>query len=685
LDRPTILILILLALGLYPPLATGNDSDIPKDITQLFPSASHIEVTNESAAITAVYNQQQLLGYVFESNDFTHIQGYSGKPINMLIALDPQGVLVNLLVLSHHEPLFLHGIGEEPMITFIGQYHGHSIKERVTIGHLSEYINSDGIHFDGITKATVSAIVINDTIISSALKVARTMISEFSDVNDRVLKDIAFEHLTFDQLLNDGYIFHWQVSEQEALQQHQPLSTTIEKLRGSPGQELIDIYAAFLDISLIGRNLLGDIQYQRLMAELKPTEHALIIFNRGQYSYLRDDFMAQSMTGRLKIIQNELPISLLDIDFYNFYEEEFTFDSANFNHIKIFKIKSKLGFEISEPFTTTLSMHYQHSFMATKKHWFSQIHQLPDSLFEPVVLNDADVKRPLWQTLWLARKIEIFCLITYLLLVITLFINPSRWANDNKKMKLARTISLVFCVLFIGFYAQGQLSVVNIYTLLLSFVDGFNLTLFLLDPMLFILWFVVFISLFLWGRGLFCGWLCPFGALQDLITLVAKKLSIRQLKIIPNHHQMARYVKYVLLIAIVCSAFYSLSVAEKIAEVEPFKTSMTLVFDRSWPFVLYAVLILLASLKVHKFYCRYLCPLGAGLALVGRFPIIKWIRRRPECGSPCQLCSNKACGVKAINNNGAIDYGECIGCFECVVVIEAPKLCVINKYAHHQR
>ena len=69
-----------------------------------------------------------------------------------------------------------------------------------------------------------------------------------------------------------------------------------------------------------------------------------------------------------------------------------------------------------------------------------------------------------------------------------------------------------------------------------------------------------------------------------------------------------------------------------------------------------------------------------GLAIVGRFPLFKLLRRRDECGTPCQLCKTKKCDIDAINKDGSIDYGECIQCLECVVTIENPNLCVIDKY-----
>ncbi|CAM5500681.1 hypothetical protein SSTU70S_05374 [Stutzerimonas stutzeri] len=82
--------------------------------------------------------------------------------------------------------------------------------------------------------------------------------------------------------------------------------------------------------------------------------------------------------------------------------------------------------------------------------------------------------------------------------------------------------------------------------------------------------------------------------------------------------------------------------AEKAAEVEPFKTAITLKFDRQWWFVLYAVVLLVVNIFTRKVYCRYICPLGAGLAITGRFRLFDWLKRRKECGNPCQSCDECA-------------------------------------------
>ena len=691
---------LLLSLLLFTSLQTAiafddansfKNSDvtaIPAEITAIFPSATRIGNVDPELAITPVYQLSQLLGYVFQSDDFTDFIGFSGQTINILIGIDTKGVFAGFKVLKHHEPIFLHGLGEQPMFDFIDQYKGHSIKERYIIGAQND--NTPGMtNFDGITRATVSVMVINDTIIASALKVARAKLEGFAAASTVRIDTNFFQKLNFEQLVEQGHISHWQISKKQSLQlaseESNELVNAIEDLvqeaedNGIEG-DFINLYFAFVNIPIIGKNLLGEAEYQRLLESLKPGEHALMVFNQGSYSYVSEDFIPQTVPTRLSIVQGEFPVDIKDIDFYSYYDPSFDIDIPAFDQQNIFRIKSQSGFEISQTFGISLVVNYSQSFLSTQQYQFSSDTVLPEKLFyTPKVI--VEKKLPLWLRIWLDRSIEITILAAYLIALSILFVKQKQFARHANAVQRTRLAMLIFTIGYIGYYTQGQLSVVNIYTLLLSLVNGFRIEVFLLDPIIFILWVFVFISLFIFGRGLFCGWLCPFGALQEIMGLLAKKLNIRQIKISPKHHKYAQKIKYLILFGLVGVSFYSLTLAEQLAEIEPFKTSITLNFIRYWPFVLYAVILLLLSLKIHKFYCRYLCPLGAGLAILGRFPLLKWLRRRKECGSPCQLCRNKKCDIDAINQDGSIDYGECVQCLECLVTIESPKLCVVNKYS----
>jgi len=668
----------------FNPQENPNASSVADEIANIFPSATRIGPVDKEIPVIPVYQLNELLGYVFESDDFVNFIGFSGQTVNVLIGIDTKGVFTGLKILKHNEPIFLHGLGEKPMFDFIEQFKGHSVKERFIVNARNK--DSVGATFiDGVTKATVSVLVINDTITASAIQVARERLSGFVAPSRTNINQDYYQPLTFDELVNKNFIKHWQVTHEQAMDiagaTSANLTNEINRL-AQENNDFINMYFAFVNIPIIGKNLLGEKEYQRLLDSLKPGEYALMVFGTGEYSFVSDEFIPQTVPSRLSAQQATLPVDIRDIDFYSYYEPSFAQSIPDFNKIKVLRVKAQSGFELNKEFLLALTLNYNQSFLSKKQHSFTINNTLPDSLFVHKELEiNPEENRPLWLKIWIGRTTDILLLSGYLIFLTWLFIKQEKIAKNANITHKIRLASLTFVLFFIGFYAQGQLSVVNIYTLLLSIWQGFNINVFLLDPILFILWLFVFISLFLFGRGLFCGWLCPFGALQEFAALIASKFKIKQIKIKPHHHKKAQKVKYIVLILLVGSSFYSLSIAEKLAEIEPFKTSITLVFVRYWPFVLYVVLLLLLSLKIHKVYCRYLCPLGAGLAIIGRYPLFKWLRRRKECGTPCQLCRNNKCGIDAINQDGSIDYGECIQCLECLVTIESPQLCVVDKYS----
>jgi NosR/NirI family nitrous oxide reductase transcriptional regulator len=243
---------------------------------------------------------------------------------------------------------------------------------------------------------------------------------------------------------------------------------------------------------------------------------------------------------------------------------------------------------------------------------------------------------------------------------------------------------LTFTLVFLGWYANAQLSVVNLMALAHSFATGFTWDAFLLDPLTFILWFSVAAALIFWGRGAYCGWLCPFGALQELTNRIAKFFRVPQWELPWGLHERLWAVKYVIFLGLFGVSLASIDQAERLAEVEPFKTAIILKFDRAWPFVLYALVLLGIGLFVERFYCRYLCPLGAALAIPARIRMFDWLRRYRECGNPCQTCANE-CMVQAIHPTGEINPNECLNCLNCQVLYQSKTKCPVVQRREKRR
>ena len=124
-------------------------------------------------------------------------------------------------------------------------------------------------------------------------------------------------------------------------------------------------------------------------------------------------------------------------------------------------------------------------------------------------------------------------------------------------------------------------------------------------------------------------------------------------------HERVWTFKYLIFLLLFGLSLYSLEWAERLAEVEPFKTAIILKFMRDWPYVVFALAMLIPGIFIERFYCRYLCPLGAALAIPGRMRMFSWLKRYKECGSPCQRCANE-CMVQAIHPEGNINVNECL-------------------------
>lgn len=667
------------------------DKRISGMIKEIFPNATRIDNKDPEMKVWPIYVAFQQVGYAFESQDFIRIQGFAGDIINLLIGIDNDGQIMGVRVLFQHEPIFMHGLGPEALDEFLAQYPGHSVSERIIVdssrSNASSSAGEGSVIFDGVTKATVSVIAANDTLLTAALEVARKVLGKFVQETASLPKMDVFEPLSWQQLLDKKLIGHWVITrEQLEIELGRDLSDYPGY--GFDDSEMIsDIYYAYLNAPTIGKNLLGEEDYARLMKTIKPGENIVGIMSQGPYSFLEDSFRPGKIPTRVSLYQNELPLLIRDMAFFRFYDRNLPDTVPDIENFRLLKIKGNVGFDPAQKLTIQLNFNLRQNPLFGDNINQKSAHQLPAELFyKPEIIGE--VRIPIWKRLWSSRVFEITTTLISLILLTFVFVKQRALSKYPKVIKYGRWAFMFFTVFFIGFYAQGQLSVVNIYTVLLSLRDGFKFDVFLLDPVLFIIWLYTFVTLFIWGRGVFCGWLCPFGALQELLAGFAKLLRLPQIKIKAPVHSALQKLKYVIIAALSALCFYDIGLAQTLAEIEPFKTSITLVFDREWYFVSFAVGLLLTGMFIHKFYCRYLCPLGAGLAALGRFHLFKWLDRRDDCGTPCQVCTVR-CGIKAIPKSGAVDYSECVQCLECLVIYNDEHQCapvmLENKHSRKQR
>ena len=99
-----------------------------------FPQSGTISEPEGEFKIRRILSGDELLGYAYQTVNVVDIPAYSGKPINLQVILDPQGVIKDAYVLEHHEPILLIGIPEQKLHDFAAKYDGIKVDQRVVIG-----------------------------------------------------------------------------------------------------------------------------------------------------------------------------------------------------------------------------------------------------------------------------------------------------------------------------------------------------------------------------------------------------------------------------------------------------------------------------------------------------------------------------------------------------------------------
>ena len=485
----------------------------------------------------------------------------------------------------------------------------------------------------------------------------------------RIKSDVLEAH-TLKELIDSGLIKHLTLSNADIEKKFSATngSGLDSDALAHPEDTFIDLYMAYVSVPSIGRNLLSEEAWKKLQNRLDTDDQAILFMTKGRYSLISEDFVRGSSSDRIVLMQDKLPIEMRDLNMDLALKEA---QGLELGSVTVFKISGQAGLDPSRPLDFVLPITRLKGMIYPEKYIqdFNFSFTLPSRFY---TAPEGDNKS--WVGMWHDKRVEILVLIIGLGILSFALSRQEKWVENERRFALFRNIYLLFTLCFIGWYAQGQLSIVNLTGVLQALVAGRSLGFFLYDPMTVILWGFVIISLVLWGRGTFCGWLCPFGALQEFTAKIGQLLKLPQIKLKPKTDARLKWIKYPVLAAILVSAIFSSRITDMIVEVEPFKTSITLNFMRSWPFVVYAVGLLGAGMFVYKFFCRYLCPFGAALAVLGRFRILDWIPRRSECGSPCQICRRR-CEYQAIEQDGKIHYDECFQCMDCVIIYASDEKC----------
>lgn len=562
---------------------------------------------------------EELVGYVFHNADFPPMRVGYAAPINMLVGINVDTTLSGIKVLDYYES-YLYSRGDFiDSSVFLNQFRRKPIEDEFRL-------NRD---VDGLSSATLTSAAIIRTIVDTARRVAGAYL-DYDQASDAELRSAAnaqaqLSQLTWQQMIDQGII---------AL-----LHT--ENAEGAP----FTMQITYIGNSALGEFFIGADDYMSAQSDAT--------FRSGDA-----ELMLIAPTGEgagrgyrpypMSVKQGDITRRVAGTRFVNGGTAAAGAIVGNADYGVI--IAMHPDFDIKAPFdiiyhvpgteenaSATYALNGVGLQLARGEAILSD-----EEIFEAMIADAGFFKRlqlaPPWgETPW----VDVTLLLILFTLVMTAFFlkNPAvRWAT------------LTMTLFYLGFYKAGFLSVSHITSLLKQGPEVFLSNL----PTLLIVTFTLVTTL-LWGR-IFCSSLCPFGALQDFIAKFSPKNW--RIKVPQKIHDNALYIKYGILALIMILALSNPNISI-FHYFEPFGT----IFFLSPSIVLWAILalILVACVLVERFYCRYVCPLGAALAVISFVSPFR-IKRVEQC-TLCKVCEH-ACPTGAIRG-AEIDFKECVRCDDC--------------------
>ncbi|MEO7052447.1 MAG: FMN-binding protein, partial [Rhodanobacter sp.] len=381
-SRLLLLCMACLLLLVAVDAVAGIDQKYP-EVRAYFPTATRYgDITGKPPA-AAVYAGNKVIGYVFESVMVAPVPAYSGDPVNILVSIDQTGKILGTRVLQQDEPIFLLGIPVQKLYDFVARYVGHSAKDNIVVGGSS---TPGSIKIDAISSATVTSMVVNETIMNAAVEVAvsRGLITGravTASAPAAILPNY-FKKADWTKLTGNGAFRRLDITRGMVVSafKGQPESGLVDDPTapavGHEKDTFINLYYADITAPTVGRNLLGDSGYATLMQGLKPGDEAIGVVANGLYSFKGVGYVRGGIFDRLHIMQARKVFLFKDTDFVVLGDPELA-GMPSFNEKAIFILRHGQGFNPGAPWTLQLVVNRQVGPLQSIYNTFSGSYQIP--------------------------------------------------------------------------------------------------------------------------------------------------------------------------------------------------------------------------------------------------------------------------------------------------------------------
>ena len=275
-DRSWIAIaLVMIASLLFGGVAAQAEPLVMKfldkaSVGDIVPGATEYGQLRSDIPVVEALKDGKVIGYVFLTSDFVTTTGYSGKPIHTMMGVDNNAVVTGVRLVKHSEPIVLVGIPESKITAVTEKYAGLDLIAEAAAGGSAHDL-------DIVSGATVTIIVIDDSIVRAGLKVARSLglgglepeLASAGPTKKLVMPsgdDVTISD--WQTLAGDGSIrsLRLDIGQVNAAFEETGDARAIKRAeKGDPEDTFIDMQVALVSAPEIGRSLLGDSEYTNLL------------------------------------------------------------------------------------------------------------------------------------------------------------------------------------------------------------------------------------------------------------------------------------------------------------------------------------------------------------------------------------------------------------------------------------
>jgi NosR/NirI family transcriptional regulator, nitrous oxide reductase regulator len=669
--------------------ARSRIDEIIEHVVPINSNIGDIIYNEEHPPLAEIIKNGSLIGYIFETYDWVKGLGYSRKPYHIIAGIDLEGKIIGIRLMWHTEPIAILGRTDQDLYDFLEQLHGVSINKGISIvlGLSDSVLEGEKVamretagdvselkQVDGISRTTTTSLLLNDAVMRAARKVARYKNIALDDQDLGVILNLEnyteqnWVELIESQSVTENIISNGKIVEKFNLL---PDIKAPRKVRLSPDEALwTKTFMAIVNPEGIGANILGRRWYDQYVVTGRNVDDLVLwvgFLGPGSFYDQTKSYEDQKEFKSLFIMQDGNKY-LLTPQMYK---------PLPFHHAKggpklieqgLFYFSKKQSFDPTKSF----NLHYkilgdkQEEYNDNNNVNFVMNYQIPD-IYINTKNKLIDNEGFNWQATWKNKLSQVTLAFLTVISAIFILIFKDAITKNRKVHIILRTGFLIWILFWLGWLIGGQVSIIHLAALVQALFDGQGFASFLAEPVIVIVGVTALISMPIWGRALFCGWLCPFGALQELLNKCSIYIGVRQKRISEKSDRIMKLGKYVLLFLLTITFLYSFDLGLKASAIEPFKSAITFRFNAPALALAWVVFLLFIGIFIERAYCRFLCPLGAAASIIGKVRIFNFLHRRVECGNPCKACS-PACPTQAIKFNGEIDMNECFQCLDCQVM-----------------